>query len=40
MAYVYATVGIEIQELQEKWEQGRANRSIIKKLFDKMIGLD
>lgn len=37
MKEVYSTVGLEIKRLEAENEQLRANRSPLKKLFDKMI---
>ena len=39
MKELYATVGIEIKQLQEENKKLRAKRSPLKKLFDMMIGL-
>lgn len=39
MKFVYNSVGSDLRELQEETERLRANRSSLKKLFDKMLGI-
>lgn len=39
MKFLYDTVGVELRELEEKHKKLRANRSPLKKLFDKMLGI-
>ena len=37
MKYLYSTVGLEIKKLEQEVEEGRRNRSTLKKLFDSII---
>ncbi len=37
MAFVYETVGVALKELDEQVERKKARRSMLKKLFDRMV---